>query len=396
MIVNKFWLFIFRIFLKSTLGVWLKLAYNIKADTSKIKGLKPPFILISNHSLNWDPFTLPIYIKKTVHWMASDNLFRNKTLAFLLTHVVGAFSKKKVVADMSSIKTSIKIIRRNGIVGVFPEGRRTWNGKHVEPLYATAKFVKLLKVPVVMCEQRGGYLSRPRWAVKGRRGIMSLRYYVLLDKEQLLTSTLDEIHAKINDAIAYNENEWQKEHMIEFKGKANAEFLEQYIYVCPNCKSIATLHSHKHEFSCEKCNYKVVLNNYGIFEGENKYFDDVCQWGEWQYSFIKQYINEHYHIFSDTNVIMKTENKNHRLNKGISGVLSLYKDKIVFKYKDGEIVFENMNIIGNTIQLNWIFEFYYNGEFRRFYFYPKNRVSAFKWNEVLEYIKQNGGNSDGK
>jgi len=395
MVVNKFWLWVFRIFLKATLGVWLKFAYNIKADTSKIKGLKPPYILVSNHSLNWDPFTLPLYINSSVHWMASDNLFRNKTLAFLLTHIVGAFSKKKVVADMSSIKTSIKIIRRNGIVGVFPEGRRTWNGKHVDSLYATAKFVKLLKVPVVMCEQRGGYLSRPRWAVKGRRGIMSLRYYILLDKEQL-KGPLDDIHNKINSAISYNENEWQKENMIEFKGKANAEFLEQYIYVCPKCKSIASLHSYKNKFSCEKCDYKVTLNNYGIFEGDNKYFNDVSQWGEWQYSYIQKYIENHYHIFTDTDVIMKTENSNHRLTKGISGTLSLYRDKMIFKYENSEMVFENISILGNTIQLNWIFEFYYKGEFRRFYFYPKNRVSAYKWNEVLEYIKQNGGNSDGK
>ncbi|MBN2851786.1 MAG: 1-acyl-sn-glycerol-3-phosphate acyltransferase [Clostridia bacterium] len=391
--MSKVSLRIFNIILKATLGVWLKATYNIKFDISRIDNLKPPYILISNHCLNWDPFTLPLKIKETVHWMASDNLFRSKTIGFLLTHLVGAFPKKKAVADMSSIKTSIKIIRSKGIVGVFPEGNRTWDGKQIDTLYSTAKFVKMLKVPVVMCEQRGCYLSRPRWAVKGRRGQMSLNYYILMQGDDLKLS-LDEIHEKINNAVKYNESDWQLEHMIEFKGKANAEFLEQYLYVCPKCKSISTLHSQKHSFFCEKCGLTTHLNNYGFFEGNEKYFDDVNQWGEWQRSFIGEYIDHNHFIFKDENVLMKVEDSNKKLTKGIYGTLILYKDKIQFDSKDGTLFFENINIIGNTIQLNWIFEFYYNGKFQRFYFYPKNRVSAYKWTEAVDYIKRIGGNHE--
>ncbi len=289
--VSKFVLFVFNKFFKATLGVWLRLTYNIKIDKLAIKELKTPYILISNHCLNWDPFMTPLPIRQTVHWMSSDNLFRNKLLGFLMSKLVGAFPKKKAVADTASIKKSIRIIRDKGIVGLFPEGSRTWNGKSINALYATAKFIKFLKVPVVMCEQRGGYLSRPRWAIRGRRGQVHLKYYVIIEKDDTKKS-VDEIYNKINNAIAYNEYDFQKEHMIEFKSEKNAEFLEQYIYVCPKCHSISSLHSDKNKFYCDKCDLNTTLNSYGFFEGENRYFDDVVKWGEWQFLFIKEYINK--------------------------------------------------------------------------------------------------------
>lgn len=394
--MEKFRLRFFNIFFKATLGVWLRLSYNIVADLSKISHVKPPYILISNHCLNWDPFMLPLNIKEQVYWMASDNLFRSKILGFILTKLVGAFSKKKAVADMSSVKTSIRIVKKGGIVGLFPEGNRTWNGKTIDALYATAKFVKLLKVPVVMCEQRGGYLSRPRWAVRGRKGKVQLNYYQLLNKEQLKSDSVDEVYQAINQAISYNENEWQLENMIPFKGKANAEFLEQYLYVCPSCHSISSLHSEKHKFYCDKCDLSVILNDYGIFEGEKKPFDNVSQWGDWQNEFIRGYIKENKVIFKDLDVVMKTDNENGKLDKGIKGTLTLDHEKVYFESETGNMTFYHKTIFGNTIQLNWIFEFYYNGEFRRFYFYPKNRISAFKWNEVVDIMKEIGGKSNGK
>jgi len=390
MSVKKIILFVFNKILKATLGVWLRLTYNIKIDDSQIKGVKTPFILISNHCLNWDPFMTPLPIKKTVHWMSSDNLFRNKLLGFLMSTLVGAFPKKKAVADTSSIKKSIRIIRDSGIVGLFPEGSRTWNGTSIDILFSTAKFVRFLKVPVIMCEQRGGYLSRPRWAIRGRRGKLHLKYYVLIDKEGT-KGDVNEIYNKMNDAVKYSEYEYQREHMIEFRSKANAEFLEQYIYICPTCHSIGKLHSVKNAFFCEKCHMATTLDSYGFFKGENKPFEDVSQWGKWQYSFIKKHINENYEIFKDENVVMKSEKRGSKLDKGIKGSLTLYKDKVVFKHENGQFIFENQTIFGNTIQLNWIFEFYYKGVFRRFYFYPKNRVSAYKWDEAINIIKQIGG-----
>ena len=46
-----------------------------------------------------------------------------------------------------------------GVIGVFPEGKRNWDGRTDQLLFATAKLVEHLKVPVVTALLQGAHLS---------------------------------------------------------------------------------------------------------------------------------------------------------------------------------------------------------------------------------------------
>lgn len=208
---------VFAKLLRVTLSVWLRLNYKTKAYNEKVKDLKAPYLLVGNHCLNWDPFLTGSYLKYNTRFIASDSLYRNKTLGFLLTYLVGAIPKKKAVSDMKTVKLTLKTLKKGHVVGVYPEANRTWNGRSIDILYSTAKFIKLLKVPVVNCIIKGGYLSRPRWAVKGRKGIIELHYDIIFTKEDIRNKSIDEIFLELNKAIRYNEYDWQKEKMLEFE-----------------------------------------------------------------------------------------------------------------------------------------------------------------------------------
>ncbi len=384
--MREFIIIIFAALLRAFLGTWLKVSYNIKAFNSKVKNLEAPYLLVGNHCLNWDAFITGLYIKPNTRFIASDSLFRSKSVAFLLTYLVGAIPKKKAVSDLRTIKLTVKELKKGHVVGVFPEANRTWNGRSIDILYSTAKLVKLMKVPVVNCVIKGGYLSRPRWSVKGRRGVLELHYDLLFTKEDVKNKSLDEIYTEMNNAIAYNEFDWQKERMIPYKSKKSAEFLENYLYVCPQCKKIGTLFSEKTELSCTTCGLKHIMGNYGFFINEGRTFDNTQDWGDWQADYFKQIAQKDDLIYSDK-AILYGENENKSLHVVDEGKLSLYKNRIVFTAPSLGRTFFIKEIFGNTIQLNYIFDFYYKGDFIRFRFLPKNRASAFKWNYAVEHIK---------
>ena len=71
---------------------------------------------------------------------------------------------------------------------------------------------------------------------------------------------------------------------IEFKGKQLANYLERYLYACPNCQQIGKMYSNEDRFSCRDCLYEVKYTNKGLFEqGTHQIkFYTISAWGDWQ------------------------------------------------------------------------------------------------------------------
>lgn len=380
-------IFIFGGILRVTLGIWLKIVYNIKGFNEEVKNMPGPFLLVGNHCLNWDPFMTGLYLKPNTRFIASDSLFRDKAIAWLLTNLVGAIPKKKAVSDLKTIKLSIKELKKGNVVGVYPEANRTWNGRTIDILYSTAKFVKLMKVPVVNCIIKGGYLSRPRWSVRGRRGRLELHYEVLFTQDDVKQKSVDEIYEKMNNAIQYNEFDWQAENMIPYKSRSQAEYLENYLYICPKCMQIGTLNSHKDDITCSVCGLKYTMGDYGYFVNDDRKFENPMEWGDWQAEHFKKLCVLDDLIYKD-HVELFGEDEKNNLYKVDEGELSLYNNRLVFKSSKLTRTFFISEIFGNTIQLNYIFDFYYKGDFVRLKCLPKNRASVFKWNFAVDYLKE--------
>jgi 1-acyl-sn-glycerol-3-phosphate acyltransferase len=100
---------IFNTILRFTLGAYIKIRFNPKANCDEIKDLKGPYILIGNHTNNWDPFIASIYIKEPVHFVAGEGNFKNPFLRWALIKLVGAIPKTKFMPDSSTIRQIIKV-----------------------------------------------------------------------------------------------------------------------------------------------------------------------------------------------------------------------------------------------------------------------------------------------
>lgn len=85
-------------------------------------------ILACNHVSDLDPVMLGIAFPKTIRYMAKSELFRVPVLGPVIRGL-GAFPVARGKGDASAINNAVEIVREGGVLGIFPEGGRSKDGK---------------------------------------------------------------------------------------------------------------------------------------------------------------------------------------------------------------------------------------------------------------------------
>jgi 1-acyl-sn-glycerol-3-phosphate acyltransferase len=239
---------------RHTLGLWLRWRFRIKVVYhGNSSTLRPPFVVLANHVNFWDPFLVALPFRKPVHFIAADGNFRGRLMRRLMVFG-GTVPKAKAKNDLESIRTLQHLVRRGNIVGIFPEGQRSWDGTSREVLPGTPKLVRLLGVPVVSVILKGGYLSMPRWTTHLRRGVLELHVKTVVTPDQLRRLDRGEITRQIAASVDHDETAWQKRSRRLFPQPRRAEHVEQALFHCPDCGSWDCLQSSGPGFRCRRCN----------------------------------------------------------------------------------------------------------------------------------------------
>lgn len=82
-----------------------------------------PVILASNHKSNLDPPTVGVKIRRKVHFMAKEELFKIPVFGPLI-RAFGAFPVKRGGVSKDAIKSAIALVKEGKMMGIFPEGSR--------------------------------------------------------------------------------------------------------------------------------------------------------------------------------------------------------------------------------------------------------------------------------
>lgn len=119
----------------------------------KIRGLEHlpaegPVILAINHVSMWDPVVAASSIPRQVSFMAKEELFSMPLLGTLF-HSLGAFPVKRGQGDMSAIRQSLKVLKDQKVLGLFPEGTRSKTGELQKGLPGIALLMEKGKATVV-------------------------------------------------------------------------------------------------------------------------------------------------------------------------------------------------------------------------------------------------------
>ncbi len=118
-------------FYKFARGVCLfvmRFGYKIRFHGEENMPTHKGYILASNHVSNIDPLFIGIACKKNVRFMAKVELFKNPILRAILNGV-GTFPVSRGTGDHSAIDKAIQVVKSGDVLGIFPEGTRSKDGK---------------------------------------------------------------------------------------------------------------------------------------------------------------------------------------------------------------------------------------------------------------------------
>lgn len=85
-------------------------------------------IICGNHISNLDPILFELINPEMIHFMAKKELFDNKFLSWILPKF-GTFPVDRGNNDIDAIRQSIKVLKDDKILGIFPEGTRIKQGQ---------------------------------------------------------------------------------------------------------------------------------------------------------------------------------------------------------------------------------------------------------------------------
>lgn len=113
----------FYTLVKSIAFVLFNLVFRIRVVGKENIPLDGSLVLCSNHQSNWDPLVIATAFSRKISWMGKKELFENAFLKVFLT-ALQVFPVDRQVSDIGAVKKALRILKSNGVLGIFPEGTR--------------------------------------------------------------------------------------------------------------------------------------------------------------------------------------------------------------------------------------------------------------------------------
>ena len=291
---------IFIVWLIWLLSKIMILNKKYKVEKINMEGLKPPYMMLSNHMYFIDfeltaMGTLPHRVNNVV---SIDGYYRRP---WLLT-LIGGICTRKFTRDMHLIKSINRVFKKGDILSMYPEARYSPCGITSYMPESLGKLIKLNKVPVVAVVHHGNHLHSPFWNFRKKRKVpLHTTMTQILTTEQIKSMSVDEINEAIKNALEYDDYRYQKENGILIKEPFRAEGLHKVLYQCPHCLAESKMDSKGSELFCTACGKRWNWNEDGslvALDGETE-FSHIPDWFRWERTQVEKQIENGEYSFSD-------------------------------------------------------------------------------------------------
>lgn len=278
----------------------LLIGKKYKIEKINMEGLKPPYMILSNHMyfIDFELSALGTFPHRVNNVVNIDGFYRRPWLLEL----IGAIATRKFTTDLHLIKSINRVLKRGDILEMYPEARYTPIGTLAYLPESLGKIVRMNKVPVVAIVHRGNHLHTPFWNFRKKRKVpFHMTMKQILTTDDIKNMSADEINAVIKKELAYDEYRYQKENGILIKEKYRAEGLHKVLYQCPHCLAESKMSSKGTEIFCTECGKHWNLNEDGTLsalEGETE-FSHVPDWFEWERLQVRKQIEQGEYSFTD-------------------------------------------------------------------------------------------------
>ena len=271
-----------------------------KVEKFNMEGLKPPYLLLSNHMsfVDFELVSLGTYPHRVNNVVNIDGFYMR---AWLLEWI-GAICTRKFTTDLHLVRSICKVLERGDVLCMYPEARYSPAGTTSYLPESLGMLVKKSKVPVVVALHHGNYLHSPFWNFRKKRKVpLYTTFTKIWDPEDLEKLSVEEINEGLKKALTYDDYKYQKDNGILITEPYRAEGLNKILYQCPHCKTEHKMSSEGAELFCTECGKRWYLNEDGTLkalEGETE-FSHIPDWFEWERSEVRAQIERGEYTFED-------------------------------------------------------------------------------------------------
>ena len=343
-----------NIILYTTLGFLVKIFAYLKGQRiiKKVK-IKGPAIILSNHTSFYDfIYTTAAMYPHRVSYLAAKKMFYEKQTSFFL-RLARAIPKSLMQADPVATLHALRLLKKNAIISVFPEGQISPSGRSLTPAFSIAKFLKKAKVDVYIVKHYGAGLVNPPWSKKTFKGRIDTIKELIISKEELLNLSYEAIYDIVVEKLYASASLYNQEKKYTYQVN-HIDNLENVIYQCPSCL-YEGLEAHRNQLICPKCSHTLTYDTYGFLNGQG--VDDL---------FLKQEENVRKEIDENPNYQIESQVRlmsfrNQRLVDVGNGILTIKRYTYIYKGTiDNELIELTFNVsstptlpsdIGRNIQI---------------------------------------------
>ncbi len=317
---------------------YIKWKYHVKIDKFKEQG-KRAYLVLLNHQTAFDQFFVAVSFRGPVYYVATEDIFSLGWISDVIRYLVAPIPIRKQTTDPQAVMNCLRIAREGGTIAMAPEGNRTYHGKTVYINPAVAAMAKKMKLPIALYRIEGGYGIQPRWCDGVRKGKMYAGVREVIEPEEYLAMSNEELYERICTGLAVDENCVSG----EFLHKNLAQYLERAVYVCPEC-GLSEFESEGDLVTCKKCGKQVRYLPTKELEGVDWDcpFRFVADWYDYQCDYVNRLNTENYvtaPMYQDTAKVSEVIVYKHKNVLRKQAQITLYGDRVVLdEGKDNELV----------------------------------------------------------
>ena len=292
---GKFWTWL--IWLLSKIALMGK---KYKVETIGMEGLKPPYMLLSNH-MHFIDFELTA-MATFPHPVSNVVSIDGYVVKWFLLEWIGAIATRKYTTDLHLVKSIRKVLQRGDILAMYPEARYTPCGTTAFMPDSLGKLIRMNKVPVVAVVHHGNHLYAPFWNFRSKRKVpMHTTLKLILTPEQIETMSTEQINDLLKKELQYDEYRYQKDNNIRITEPDRAEGLHKVLYQCPHCLAESKMDSKGSELFCNACGKRWTWREDGYLEAQdgNTEFDHIPDWFAWEREQVEKQIEDGTYSFED-------------------------------------------------------------------------------------------------
>ncbi|MBE6763239.1 MAG: 1-acyl-sn-glycerol-3-phosphate acyltransferase [Ruminococcaceae bacterium] len=109
------------------------------------------FIVCCNHISVIDPVFLLLACRFPIYYMAKEEIFRNRLIGWFLRTCFGVFPVSRGKGDTTAITTAMNLLDNQKVLGIFPEGTRSKDGKLGVAKAGTSMIAVKTQSPIFPC-----------------------------------------------------------------------------------------------------------------------------------------------------------------------------------------------------------------------------------------------------